>query len=62
MEISKTGIRYAEGIICLRHNNKDNWQEEKPLQELSEAMVNVFNVLKSIFDENYSIDISSINI
>ncbi len=46
-EISKTGIRYAEGTTCLRHNI---CQEKKPLQELSEAMEYVFATLKQAFE------------
>ena len=46
-EISKIGIRYAEGTTCLRHNI---CQEKKPLQELSEAMEYIFAMLKHSFE------------
>lgn len=52
IEISNIGIRYAEGTISLRHNNKDNWQEKKPLQELSEVMENIFTILKNSFEKS----------
>jgi len=51
-EISHAGIRYAEGTICIRHNNKGNWQEKKPMQELSAAMENIFSILKNTFEKS----------
>jgi hypothetical protein len=45
------GIRYAEGTLCLRHNNKKGWSNKKPLQELSEALYSIYSKLLAIFDE-----------
>lgn len=44
-------IRYAEGVLLLRGNNKRGWQNKKPLQELSEALDSIYLNLLSIFDE-----------
>ncbi len=51
-EITHMGIRYTEGTIALRHNNKGNWQDKKPLQELSEAMEDIFSILKNTFEKS----------
>ncbi len=45
------GIRYAEGSVCLRHNNKKGWKDKKPLQELSEAIDFIYKKLCTIFEE-----------
>jgi HEPN domain-containing protein len=44
-------IRYAEGSLTFRHNNKRGWQSKKPFQEFSEALEDIFNTLKQAFDE-----------
>lgn len=48
-EISKIGIRYAEGTTCLRHNICET---KKPPQELSEAMEYIFLTLKESFENS----------
>lgn len=44
-------IRYAEGTIFLRHNNKEGWESKRPLQELSESLYDIFNSLIEAFED-----------
>lgn len=44
-------IRYSEGTLCLRHNNKEGWEHKKPLEELSESFHDILNILFRAFEE-----------
>lgn len=44
-------IRYLEGTICLRHNNKEGWEQKKPLQEFSESLYDIFNTLIEVSED-----------
>ena len=50
--INFDGIRYAEGSLFLRHNNKKGWPKKKPLQELAEALYVIYAKLFSIYEAN----------
>jgi len=44
-------IRYAEASICLSHNKNKGWKDKTPLQELSEHLDEIFNILFMVFEE-----------
>ena len=44
------GLRYMEGTLCIRHNEK-GWKNKKPLQELSDALYLVYEVLIKKFEQ-----------
>ena len=49
------GIRYLEGSISFRHNNKKGWKNKKPLEELNTAFRGVFKGLQKIFEKEVKV-------
>ena len=44
-------IRYAQGSLCLRNNSKRGWPNKKPVEELKDALYDIYQTLLSIFEE-----------